>query len=196
MISVGDIFDGKVVSVMPFGAFVEFGENQSGLVHISEVSTTYVKDINEHIKKGDSVKVKVIKIEDSGKISLSIKQTMEKPIPTQKPREKRAQRENAPKQPIRPADIDWSQKDDNLSFEDKLSKFKTDSDEAFRILKRNAASKRSGGYSRKGNYSFWFYNIELVRDCWMHITTILLIYKIKYIRYAKLTTRTDAGNFA
>lgn len=154
MISVGDIFDGKVVSVMPFGAFVEFGENQSGLVHISEVSTTYVKDINEHIKKGDSVKVKVIKIEDSGKISLSIKQTMEKPIPTQKPREKRAQRENAPKQPIRPADIDWSQKDDNLSFEDKLSKFKTDSDEAFRILKRNAASKRSGGYSRKGNYSF------------------------------------------
>ena len=154
MISVGDIFDGKVVSVMPFGAFVEFGENQSGLVHISEVSTTYVKDINEHIKKGDSVKVKVIKIEDSGKISLSIKQTMEKPIPTQKPRVKRAQRENAPKQPIRPADIDWSQKDDNLSFEDKLSKFKTDSDEAFRILKRNAASKRSGGYSRKGNYSF------------------------------------------
>ena len=154
MISVGDIFDGKVVSVMPFGAFVEFGENQSGLVHISEVSTTYVKDINEHIKKGDSVKVKVIKIEDSGKISLSIKQTLEKGVPTQKPREKRAQKENAPKQPIRPADIDWSQKDDNLSFEDKLSKFKTDSDEAFRILKRNAASKRSGGYSRKGNYSF------------------------------------------
>ena len=55
MISVGDIFDGKVVSVMPFGAFVEFDKNQSGLVHISEISTSYVQDINEHIKKGDEV---------------------------------------------------------------------------------------------------------------------------------------------
>ncbi len=154
MISVGDIFDGKVVSVMPFGAFVEFDKNQSGLVHISEISTSYVQDINEHIKKGDEVKVKVIKIEDSGKISLSIKQTMEKPTTEPKSRKKKDVRDNKPKQSVRPADIDWSQKGDELSFEDKLSKFKSDSDEAFRILKRNAASKRSGGYSRKGNYSF------------------------------------------
>ena len=154
MVSVGDIFDGKVVSIMPFGAFVDFGENQSGLVHISEISTSYVQDINEHIKKGDNVKVKVIKIEESGKISLSIKQTMEKSTPSPKNRSKKDFNDNKPKQPVRPADIDWSQKDDELSFEDKLSKFKTDSDEAFRILKRNAASKRSGGYSRKGNYSF------------------------------------------
>ncbi len=154
MVSVGDIFDGKVVSVMPFGAFVEFGKNQSGLVHISEISTSYIQNINEHIKKGDEVKVKVIKIEDSGKISLSIKQTMEKPAAEPKSRNKKDTRDNKPKQSVRPADIDWSQKEDELSFEDKLSKFKSDSDEAFRILKRNAASKRSGGYSRKGNYSF------------------------------------------
>ena len=154
MVSVGDIFDGKVVSVMPFGAFVEFDNNQSGLVHISEISTSYVQDINEHIKKGDKVNVKVIKIEDNGKISLSIKQTVEKTVLEPKSRNKKAARNSDPKQPVRPADIDWSQKDDELSFEDKLSKFKTDSEEAFRILKRSAASKRSGGYSRKGNYSF------------------------------------------
>lgn len=149
MVSVGEIFDGKIVNVMPFGAFVEFGKKLSGLVHISEVSSGYVKDINDYIKKGDSVKVKVVKIDDNGKISLSIKQAQE----PKKPREKKTE-EKGVKKPVRPAEIDWSQKTDDMSFEDKLSKFKTDSDEAFRTLKRNAASKRSGGYSRKGNYSF------------------------------------------
>ena len=93
------------------------------------------------------MKAKVIKIDDNGKISLSIKQATPRP-------ERRERDEKTEKGPVRPADIDWSVKEDNLSFEDKLSKFKTDSDESLRILKRNAASKRSGGYSRKGNYSF------------------------------------------
>lgn len=147
MVSIGDIVEGKVVSIMPFGVFIEWDKKESGLVHISEVSTEYVKDINDHLKKGQLVKAKVVKIDDNGKISLSIKQAI------QKDREKQKS-EKQEKAPIRPADIDWSVKEDNLSFEDKLSKFKTDSDEAFKILKRNAASKRSGGYSRKGNYSF------------------------------------------
>ena len=148
MVSVGEVLDGKVLSVMPFGAFVSIGENVSGLVHISEISSSYVKDINEHIKKGDSVKVKVIKIDEDGKISLSIKQA----APERK--EKRKKEDKGEKKVIRPAEIDWGQKNEDMSFEDKLSKFKEDSNEAFRILKRNAASKRSGGYSRKGNYSF------------------------------------------
>ncbi len=147
MVSIGDIVEGKVVSIMPFGAFIEWDKNESGLVHISEVSNNYVKDINDHLKKGQLVKAKVIKIDDNGKISLSIKQAMPRP-------ERRERAEKTEKGPVRPADIDWSVKEDNLSFEDKLSKFKTDSDESLRILKRNAASKRSGGYSRKGNYSF------------------------------------------
>ena len=64
MVSVGSILEGKVVSVMPFGAFVDIGNKQSGLVHISELSSRYVKDINDCVKKGDTVKVKVIKIDD------------------------------------------------------------------------------------------------------------------------------------
>ena len=68
MVSVGSILEGKVVSVMPFGAFVDIGNKQSGLVHISELSSRYVKDINDCVKKGDNVKVKVIKIDESGKI--------------------------------------------------------------------------------------------------------------------------------
>lgn len=147
MISIGDVVEGKVVSIMPFGAFIEWDKNESGLVHISEVSNNYVKDINDCLKKGQLVKAKVIKIDDNGKISLSIKQAM--PRPERKERSKKVEKGS-----VRPAEIDWSVKEDNLSFEDKLSKFKTDSDESMRILKRNAASKRSGGYSRKGNYSF------------------------------------------
>ena len=66
MVSVGSLLEGKVVSVMPFGAFVDIGNKQSGLVHISELSSRYVKDINDCVKKGDTVKVKVIKIDESG----------------------------------------------------------------------------------------------------------------------------------
>ena len=145
MITVGTILEGKVLSVMPFGAFVDIGKNKSGLVHISEVSQKYVKDINEHIKKGDNVKVKVIKIDDNGKISLSIKQVEIK-------KEKKAEPEKKPVKNIRPADIDWSSPaSSSMSFEDKLSRFKQDSDEKMQALKRSNDSKRSGGYSRRGS---------------------------------------------
>lgn len=148
MVAVGSIVEGKVVSVMPFGAFVDIGNKQSGLVHISEISSKYVKDINECVKKGDTVKVKVIRIDDSGKISLSMKQAEEK-----KERAIKARQEK--RGPVRPADIDWgASSSDGLSFEDKLSKFKQDSDEKMQTLRRNNDSKRSGGYSRKGNHSF------------------------------------------
>lgn len=148
MISVGSIVEGKIVSIMPFGAFVDIGNKQSGLVHISEVSSRYVKDINECVKKGDSVKVKIIKIDDNGKISLSIKQAEEK-------KERNPKAPPEPQGPIRPADIDWgAAASDNLSFEDKLSKFKQDSDEKIQTLRRNNDSKRSGGYSRKGGHSY------------------------------------------
>ncbi len=148
MVAVGSVVEGKVVSVMPFGAFVDIGNKQSGLVHISEVSSRYVKDINECVKKGDTVKVKVIKIDDSGKISLSIKQAEEKKERAPKVRQEK-------KGPVRPAEIDWgASSNESMSLEDMLSKFKQDSDEKMQTLKRNNDSKRSGGYSRKNNHSF------------------------------------------
>ncbi|MCC8168874.1 MAG: S1 RNA-binding domain-containing protein [Oscillospiraceae bacterium] len=149
MVSVGNIIEGKVISVMPFGVFVDLGNKKSGLVHISEISSKYVKDINQHVKKGDVLKVKVIKIDDKGKISLSVKQAEE----PKKPKDvKEPPKEN---KPVRPVNIDWGAKEsENLSFEDKLSKFKQDSDEKIQALRRSADSKRSGGYSRKSNHSF------------------------------------------
>ena len=129
---------GKVVKIMPFGAFIQFGEGLTGLVHISEIARDYVENINEHIKLGDEVEAIVVKIDENNKISLSIKKAMQS-----KPREQK------PKQPLRPADIDWSRKqDEEMSFEDRLSKFKIDSDENMAAIRRSADSKRSGGYKR------------------------------------------------
>ena len=140
-VEVGTILEGKVVSIMPFGAFVSLPEGKSGLVHISEVASNYVKDINEHLKQGQTVKVKVIKIDEKGKISLSIKKAIENNAP----------KKTAAKTSVRPIEIDWSRNNDaNLSFEDKLNKFKTDSDEKMQSLRRSNESKRSGGYRRGG----------------------------------------------
>ena len=138
----GSIVEGKVTGVMPFGAFVSLPDGKSGLVHISEITKEYVKDINDYIKQGDEVKVKVLDVDKNGKINLSIRQA--------KPEEKKQSREKTTG-PIRPADIDWSLKDEGeLSFEDKLSRFKKDADEKMLALKRSNESKRSGGYHRGG----------------------------------------------
>ncbi|HEX7064757.1 MAG TPA: S1 domain-containing post-transcriptional regulator GSP13 [Bacillales bacterium] len=81
---VGDIVEGKVTGIKPFGAFVAIDEEHQGLVHISEVAHGFVKDIQEYLSVGDEVKVKILTIdEDAGKISLSIRKTQPEP---QKPR--------------------------------------------------------------------------------------------------------------
>jgi general stress protein 13 len=78
-IQVGSVVEGKVTGIKPFGAFVEVEEGKTGLVHISQVSHTFVNDINDVLKVGDTVQVKVLNVEENGKISLSIKETQPKP---------------------------------------------------------------------------------------------------------------------
>lgn len=68
----GDIIEGKVVKIMDFGAIVELGPYQDGMIHISELSDKYVKNVRDVVKEGDVVKVKVIKV-DGDRISLSLK---------------------------------------------------------------------------------------------------------------------------
>ncbi|HEU5140633.1 MAG TPA: S1 domain-containing post-transcriptional regulator GSP13 [Bacillales bacterium] len=77
---VGDIVEGKVTGIKPFGAFVAIDDEHQGLVHISEVAHGFVKDIQEYLSVGDEVKVKILTIdEDAGKISLSIRKTQPEP---------------------------------------------------------------------------------------------------------------------
>ena len=78
-IEVGNVLEGRVTGVKPFGAFVALPEGKSGMVHISEVSNEYVQDINTVLHDGDAVKVQVINIAPDGKIALSIKRLLPPP---------------------------------------------------------------------------------------------------------------------
>lgn len=118
---VGEIHEGIVTGITKFGAFVELPGGITGLIHISEVADTYVKDVNDFLKEKQQVKVKVINIGDDGKIGLSIKQLI------------------APKKPNRNRP-----KGREVSFEDKMTKFLKESDERQQDLRRNTESKRGG----------------------------------------------------
>lgn len=56
----GQIVEGKVTGIQPYGAFVALDKNTSGLIHISEISDGYVRDISKYVKTGDTVRVKII----------------------------------------------------------------------------------------------------------------------------------------
>lgn len=151
---VGAVVEGKVVSIMPFGAFVSLPDGKTGLVHISEVAIGYVKDISEHLSENQSVRVKVVGVDPKGKISLSIKKVLldEKKDGTAN----NGGRAKNHSQSIRPVSVDKisSNSTQEMSFEDMLGKFKSDSDEKMQALKRSSDSKRSGGYKRSsgGNH--------------------------------------------
>ncbi|MBE7030436.1 MAG: S1 RNA-binding domain-containing protein [Ruminococcaceae bacterium] len=160
-LEVGKILEGKVAGITNFGAFIDLEEGVTGLVHISEVALEYVKDIHEHLKVGDVVKVKILST-DKGKIGLSIKQAMREENPQQRGQGRPGGRQGGfRKKPVsepydnrsNPVDIDWFQEDDSaLSFEDKLNKFKQASDEKMHALKKNVESKRGSSRRSGGGY--------------------------------------------
>ena len=76
----GQVLKGKVTGIQPYGAFVAIDDETQGLVHISEVTHGFVKDINDHLTVGDEVNVKVLNINaEKKKVSLSIRATEEAP---------------------------------------------------------------------------------------------------------------------
>lgn len=136
-IEVGSIVEGVVTGITNFGAFVLLPNGETGLVHISEVADTYVKDINDFFQKKDRVKVKVLSINGDGKIGLSIRRAQMEEEGKKEPPRKNFQRKNS-----------RSSVTGGMSFEDKLAKFLKDSDERQQDLKRNFESKRGRGSFR------------------------------------------------
>ena len=132
-IEVGSVVEGVVTGITNFGAFVELPGGKVGLIHISEVADVYVRDVKDFLKERDTVKVKVLSIDERGKIGLSIKQ-LQPPSPVPSPMPRRA--------PIN--DNRRYGKVNAPSFEDMLTKFMKDSDERLGDLKRNTESKRGG----------------------------------------------------
>jgi len=143
----GAVLQGKISGLAPFGAFVELGEGKSGLVHISEVSDEYVDDVNKHLKVGQEVKVKILSIDEKGKISLSIKRALE--TSSKKKNFKKRAEEPIGSRPPEEFDFGARRREmESMSFEDMLTRFKHDSEEKIQDLKRNTEGKRSGGYKR------------------------------------------------
>ncbi|WP_251554326.1 S1 domain-containing RNA-binding protein [Neobacillus muris] len=140
-IEVGSKLQGKVTGITNFGAFVELPDGSTGLVHISEVADNYVKDINDHLKVGDQVEVKVLNVENDGKIGLSIKKAKDRPESerkhshSQRPRQGRANDRNNNK---------------TETFESKMARFLKDSEDRLSSLKRHTESKRGGRGARRG----------------------------------------------
>jgi S1 RNA binding domain protein len=119
----GTIVEGTVVKITHYGAFVELPDGKSGLVHISEIADTYVKDVKDYLKEQEKVRVKVLGLNEKGKLDLSVKQALSP--------EERVARSRA-----------------RTSFEDKLKAFMKESEERLLDLKRNTEAKR-GGRRRK-----------------------------------------------
>jgi len=72
-LKIGDIVEAEVSKITDFGAFVKINGSASGLIHISQIADTFVKDIKEHLKLGEKVKARIIKIGPGKKIDLSLK---------------------------------------------------------------------------------------------------------------------------
>jgi S1 RNA binding domain protein len=119
-LEVGQVVTGKVTGITNFGAFVTLPSGSTGLVHISEVADTYVKDINEYLQMEQEVKVKIISISE-GKVGLSVRKAKPRPVPVR----------------------------NQVSFEDKLAKFIKESDERQTDLRKKIDGKRGGRGGRR-----------------------------------------------
>lgn len=158
-VAVGEVIEGKVTGITKFGAFVELPGGKTGMVHISEVAPTYVKEIKDHVSLNQVVKVKVLAISEEGKISLSIKRAIDSPQSAQNqggqsggaPRAYQ-RRPSAPRVSS-PAGYEWtprSRTSESMSFEDMMAKFKQSSDDKMSDLKKYMDVKHGTG-GRRGS---------------------------------------------
>lgn len=170
-VEVGQKVNGKITGITHFGAFVELPENQSGLVHISEVSNGYVKDINTILEVGEEVAVKVLSIADDGKIRLSIRQATETPVQDEKSTRSNSPRrsQNHDKFSRGKESGDYQRQDTTRGYQPKesmaaastnaqrttsdfdqlMSNFLKDSEDRLTSLKRNTEGKRGGRGGRR-----------------------------------------------
>ena len=160
-IEVGNILPGKITGITNFGAFVDLGNRKTGLVHISEVSNSYIKDIKDVLTVGDEVQVKVMEIAGDRKVSLSIRrasadfseETVEEKSKFQKtaPRNQEGQ---GFKKPYSAKSVPSFEKKSPSQakvndFDAMMSSFLKDSEDRLTSLKRNTEGKRGGRGGRR-----------------------------------------------
>ena len=151
-LEVGNKVEGKITGLAKFGAFIDLGNNKTGLVHISEVSDKFVEDINEELKVGEIVTVKVLTIDNDGKIALSMrdkeKEAQEKK--KQQPKREFQKRETNNRRPS-PTFNKRSNNNQNNSqdFDSLMNDFLKDSESRLSSIRKNTESKRGGRGGRR-----------------------------------------------
>ncbi|MBQ7154108.1 MAG: S1 RNA-binding domain-containing protein [Synergistaceae bacterium] len=170
-LSAGEIVDCTVEQIMPYGAFVRIAKNgRKGMIHISELSYSFVKNITDVLNIQDKIKAKIIKIDERGRIDLSLKQTQEPPQQTRQSRPERRpqsagrpfvprsearpprEREGAPREfrdfRVMQENFREANPEDSDSFEKKMASFlKTSEAKITDLNTRNSA--RAGRPSRR-----------------------------------------------
>ncbi|MDR1473872.1 MAG: RNA-binding protein S1 [Lactobacillales bacterium] len=147
-IEVGFVLQGKVTGITNFGAFIQLPDGSSGLVHISEISTGFIKDISDTLSLGDEVNVKVVSVSNDGKIALSIKQTME----TVDHKNDFASSQNRPhsfENKRKNVNKKNSRAKPNKGFDALMSSFLKNSEERLSSIRRNTEGKRGGRGGRR-----------------------------------------------
>ena len=160
-IEVGNILPGKVTGITNFGAFVDLGNRKTGLVHISEVSNSYIKDIQDVLTVGDEVQVKVMEISGDGKVSLSIRrasadfseETVEEKPKFQKSAPRNQEGQGSKKPYSAKSAPSFEKKSPSQAkvndFDAMMSSFLKDSEDRLTSLKRNTEGKRGGRGGRR-----------------------------------------------
>ena len=160
-IEVGNILPGKVTGITNFGAFVDLGNRKTGLVHISEVSNSYIKDIKDVLTVGDEVQVKVMEISGDGKLSLSIRrasadsseENVEEKPKFQKSAPRNQEGQGFKKPYAAKSAPSFEKKSPSQAkvndFDAMMSSFLKDSEDRLTSLKRNTEGKRGGRGGRR-----------------------------------------------
>jgi len=151
----GDVVQGRIAEVREFGAFVWLEGEKKGLIHISEISNEFVKDIRQRVKPNQKVKIKILSVKDDGRIELSLKQAHdldytippveeepdELPIP--------APEAFASEPPNLDFDLEGELRAANYDFDQMMKVFKRMSEENLIDLKRTVEANRPGGKKRR-----------------------------------------------
>ena len=150
---IGSIVEGAVVDVVKFGAFVKIRGGKTGLIHISQISKDFVREVSDHVTVGSHVAAKIISIDDKGRIQLSLKNIspddLEKfkeviqPDPgMQRPRQSHETQRSPEQREHHQQQFHDSGGGEDENFEKKFKRFLRQSEDRQVDLKRNIEAKR------------------------------------------------------
>lgn len=144
-IDIGSTVEGTVVKLAEYGAIVRLQGGKTGLIHISEIADTFVRDVKDYFKEHDRVRVRVLSVNNKGRYELSTKD-VEQPVIQGPSQHERPRSVKHPREPVNLGPDELSDGDQRYfrpaTFEDQLSQFMKESQERLLDLKRNLEAKR------------------------------------------------------